>query len=452
MADEEAPRRPPGGGMPSPFEPQPPALPGAAMPAAGSGPDLLAAELADRQAEEAAQVAARAQMLTAARAARAALLSQAAQALPRGGDIFPPLPPTLSPGPTLPVPFALSSPSPSPAEAEAAWPPPPRSPPAGAVAPPLASPALEPLLDEATVTSSASFEDAHRLSFGAAPTMAPAPWPGDRLSPARRGPLLRLAAAGLLLGMGTLLGVQLAPDGPRELRVALQAAEHQLQADRSRLAALEQAIGDQVGGVGRGKLSVADRTRHLRALHRYMNTLRRVQAQGAAELMQWFVGRWNQLLDAPQEDDRTGRRAAALALLVGGMAENLNEGDFVPWQAEFLNGDWLGELHFDMDGDGLPGKRSAANRHDGFANVSVCHIAMALNQSMTDARVLVRPDMRCDRTEARMSVFLQGKTFDDALSEFVRAVREQGFLVAERVEKGTRLVLVGARPPSPARD
>jgi hypothetical protein len=407
--------------MPSPFDlPGPVAAPGDAQ-----ASDLLAAEVADRRADAANQAETRARLLAAARAATAAAQAAASAALLP----FAPSAPQVGPA-ALEAEDTLATPTVDGAEH-----------PEGPDADPLASP--PPDLDIDLSAERAPSWEGHLPPAATGPSLGALP---------RRRGVWQLAWTSLCLVSGCVAGLWLAPEGPRELRLQLQAAEMQLQANRQRIAALEQTITDNVGVAGRGKLQAVDRARHSRALRRYMGTLRRVQAQGAAELMQWFVGRWDHLLDFPQEDDRVGRRAAALSLLVGGMAENLNEGDFVPWQAEFLAGDWLGELHFDMDGDGLPGKRTAQNRHDGFANVSVCHIAMALNQSMSDGRVLVRPDMRCDRPEARMSVFLQGKTFDDALTEFVRAVREQGFLVAERLEKNTRLVLIGARPLAPPLD
>jgi len=122
----------------------------------------------------------------------------------------------------------------------------------------------------------------------------------------------------------------------------------------------------------------------------------------------------------------------------------------VPWQAEFFDGHWLGEVHFDLDGDGYPGKRSMPNPHDGFANLSICHIAMALNLSVLDARVLVMPDLHCDRSDNKMSVFLQGATLDEAITDFVKAARYSGFIVKESLDKsGLRLVLVGSRPAPP---
>jgi hypothetical protein len=68
---------------------------------------------------------------------------------------------------------------------------------------------------------------------------------------------------------------------------------------------------------------------------------------------------------------------------------------------------------------------------------------MAMNQTVRDARVLVMPEMSCDRPEARMSVFLQGATVDDALTDLVKALQREGFLVVEKTERGVRLVLVG---------
>lgn len=258
---------------------------------------------------------------------------------------------------------------------------------------------------------------------------------------------LQLFVAGIvLLGAGLGLGLTLAPDTPRATQLKVEALQAALERDHRRIAELEQAARGTPLGAG-GKLGRRDKERHEREGRRYAKSLRKVGAQAAGDLMEWFVGRWNQLLDAPQADDRVARRAEALALLVGGMAANVNPGDYVPWQAEFLGGNWLGELHFDLDGDGRPGARDAQNPHDGFANTSVCQVAMAINQLTRDAQVLMMPEMRCDRPEARMSVFLQGRTVNDAIDEFVRAVKEQGFVVVERTEGKVRLVLVGQKPP-----
>jgi len=288
------------------------------------------------------------------------------------------------------------------------------------------------------------------------PMAAPPPLPeqqqgvhehlGPEMDPAAAARLRWLMSATLLFGAGILLGLWLAPDTPQSARGQLEALQAALAQKESRIGELEQLSRPADAIQSQGRLSAKDRARHNREGRAYVAALKRTGAQGAAHLVEWFIGRWNALLDSPQPDDRTGRRAATLALLVGGMAANLNPGDYVPWQAEFLSNPWLGELQTDIDGDGLPGPRSAPNSHDGFANVSVCHVAMALNQAMTDGQILMMPEMRCDRAESRMSVFLQGETFDDALTEFVRAVREQGFLVVERQEKGNRLVLVGNKP------
>ena len=152
------------------------------------------------------------------------------------------------------------------------------------------------------------------------------------------------------------------------------------------------------------------------------------------------------MLNRPQDGDRIGRRAKLLSQLIGGMALNLDPDDYVGWQAEFLQppeGNWLGDLHFDMDGDGLPGKRRRKNPKDAFADVSVCRVAMALNQTATDAHILVMPEMRCDSPKVKISVFLQGKTVNDALTELSRALRREGFVVVEQIKKGIRQFLIG---------
>jgi hypothetical protein len=268
----------------------------------------------------------------------------------------------------------------------------------------------------------------------------------DELSDQAQARLRQAVTAIILLGVGILAGLWLAPDTPSSAKTHIESLQTVLAQREAQIGELEQLARAPDPNGNEGHLRAKDRARHQKEGRAYIAALRRTGAQGAANLVQWFIGRWDQLLDAPQADDRTGRRAATLALLVGGMAANLNPGDYVPWQAEFLNNGWLGELHLDIDGDGLPGPRKGPNAHDGFANVSVCHVAMALNQAMTDGQILMMPEMRCDRPDSRMSVFLQGETFDDALNEFVRAVREQGFLVMEKNERGGRLVLVGSKP------
>ncbi len=280
------------------------------------------------------------------------------------------------------------------------------------------------------------------------------PLPGE-IPPARRLLRQRLVAATLLFAAGGIVGVVLAPEAPSTAKARISELEGELASARRHMTELEWSVKHPASDVAPsgGKLRPADRARHEREARRYAEILRKQHAQGAAELVTWFVSRWDAMLDAPTLNDRTGRRAELLALLVGGMAENLDPGDYVPWQAEFLAGNWLGDLHFDLDGDGFPGARSMPNPHDGFAATSVCQIAMALNQTARDARVLVMPEMSCDRPEAKMSVFLQGTTIDDAITDLVKALQRDGFLVVEKIENGVRLVLVGpgarGRPATP---
>ncbi|MFC1611709.1 hypothetical protein ACFL6C_12175 [Myxococcota bacterium] len=273
------------------------------------------------------------------------------------------------------------------------------------------------------------------------------PLPGE-VPPGRKQLFVGIGAVIILVGAGVIIGLTVAPEPPEAMKKRVTQLEAQLAARQKQIAELKRTLNYQNTDMpmAAGVLQLKDRERHDMYAKRYSTVLRQVKAQPAAELVEWFVNRWNLLLDRPQPDDRVTRRAAVLSLLVGGMARNLNPGDYVPWQAEFLhNANWLGDLHFDLDGDGLPGKRSSPNPKDGFAGVSICHIAMALNQSVTDAQVLVMPEMECDRPENRMSVFLQGRTLNDALDEFVRAVRREGFLVVEKSKKNIRLILIGKR-------
>lgn len=274
------------------------------------------------------------------------------------------------------------------------------------------------------------------------------PSPGHDIPPYRTRQFQLVGGALFFLGLGAVLGVALSPESPAQLERKVQKLEAELKVSRKDVQDLLKQQKSPVtdSSLGRGKLRPDDRKRIEQIARRYVELLKQKGSQPAAELANWFFKRWNEILDQPSADDRVGRRAATLSLLVGGMAQNLHQSDYVPWQADFLNEKWLPELHFDFDGDGLPAKRSARNPKDGFAGVSVCHIGMALNQTILDAQVLVMPDMECDRADSRMSVFLQGATLNDALNEFVAAAKREGFLVVEREEKGIRMVLLGNRP------
>lgn len=276
------------------------------------------------------------------------------------------------------------------------------------------------------------------------------PIPGE-LPPESKARFLRLLMGVGLLGLGVLVGLALAPEAPSEALERVAQLEAQVQQQRARIVELERSLAYakiEVGGRA-SMLSASDRARHEQIGARYVAQVRKAGAQPASDVIAWFIHRWNELLDKPETNDRIKRRAETLSQLVGGMARNLDPGDFIPWQAEFFDGSWLGELHFDLDGDGLPGPRSRANPGDGFTDMSVCHVAMALNQTVDDAQVLVTPEMRCDAPNAKISVFLQGRTLDDALNEFVRALQREGFRVKESAHqsqgRSVRLIMVGPK-------
>ena len=112
---------------------------------------------------------------------------------------------------------------------------------------------------------------------------------------------------------------------------------------------------------------------------------------------------------------------------------------------EFLSGGQLNRTSglYDLDGDGYPAPRKAKNPRDGFTEVSVCKIAMTLNQTATNAQILVMPEMKCDRPDARMSLFLSSDTIGGALSEFVKTLKSRGFLVVDKTRAGVRRILLG---------
>jgi len=193
----------------------------------------------------------------------------------------------------------------------------------------------------------------------------------------------------------------------------------------------------------KGKLDDKVRQLHIQQGKRYSDAMRKARHQKAANLIDWFVTRWNSVLDDPMTDDRLNRRAALLSQLVGAMGENLDPGDFANWQAEFLAQPWIAEIAYDLDGDGYPAPRKSKNPRDGFTETSVCKIAMALNQTATNAQVLVMPEMRCDQPEARMSLFLSSDNINGALTEFVKALQSRGYLVIDKTQQGIRRILLG---------
>jgi hypothetical protein len=256
---------------------------------------------------------------------------------------------------------------------------------------------------------------------------------------------VRIVAAVLLFGLGAVLGLSLAPQTPGEAAAEIAALQEKVRELRGRNDELSRTVTytEQRRHATVGVLAAADRARHEQQGDAYASRLRQVNAQAASQLVRWFIGRWNDLLDKPAPDQRIKARAELLGQFIGAMAANIDPADYIAWQSEFLTGTWLGELHFDMDGDGFPASRTARSPRDAFVNVSVCHIAMALNLTMVDVQFLVMPGMRCDSPKAQVSMFLQSETLADAADEFVQQAGREGFLVKERENRGVRMVLVG---------
>ena len=271
------------------------------------------------------------------------------------------------------------------------------------------------------------------------------PVPGE-VSPERKRQMMQLIAAVCLLGLGAMLGVFFSPAAPQHAQQRISELEAELGKARSRIGKLRRRVqysGANADATSESTLGAKIRKRHLRYGRQYAKQLREAKAQAAADLILWFVQRWNSVLAHPKPDDRLGRRAEILALLVSSMAETLHPGDYVTWQEEFFGGDWLGELHFDVDGDGLPTTRSGANPRDGFANTSVCKVAMALNQAVTNASVFITHDLPCDAPEMRVSTVLAGRTLNDALNQLVRRLKREGFAVVKTHNKRGRFILIG---------
>ncbi len=269
----------------------------------------------------------------------------------------------------------------------------------------------------------------------------------NEVSPKTRRSFALLMAATALVGVGVFIGILISPEPPAELHKRIAQLEAKLRAARSKISDLNTAVNYQPtqSVVRKGALKRVDRARHIKFGKHYAQSMRAVNHEQAAELIEWFVPRWNQLLDNPEDDDRVGRRAQLLSQLVGGMARTIDPDDFPAWQAEFLSGSWLGELHIDLDGDGFPGSKGMLSPKDSFVDRPLCEVVMALNQTMRDARIIVQQQLRCDSPRERISLFLQGKTLDDALTDFVRSLKRDGYWVREKRKRGIRIVAVGPK-------
>ncbi|MEC9464642.1 MAG: hypothetical protein VX834_02580, partial [Myxococcota bacterium] len=210
------------------------------------------------------------------------------------------------------------------------------------------------------------------------------------------GTLKLIITAIIACALGLIVGFGVTNESPED-QSKREAELHQALAQaRARIAELERSLTYQNNQAQQvtSALSAESKAQLQERGRQYAAVMRKNKHKRAADLIEWFVGRWTELLDRPQDGDRTGRRAELLSKFVGAMGENLNPGDFTVWQSELLGKPWLPEIGFDLDQDGYPAKRGGQNPRDSFTETSVCQVAMALNQTILNAQVLVMPEMR----------------------------------------------------------
>ena len=268
----------------------------------------------------------------------------------------------------------------------------------------------------------------------------------DEMTPGQRKLMGTIIIALVCFSIGLGTGLFIAEEPAEDQLQREQELVQQLKVQQQKIAELERSLTynqTQQAGSNKGKLEDKIKDLHINQGKRYSDAMRKARHHKAANLIDWFVVRWNSVLDDPMTGDRLDRRADLLSQLVGAMGENLDPGDFANWQSEFLSQSWLAEIAYDLDGDGYPATRKAKNPRDGFTQTSVCKIAMALNQTVTNAQVLLMPGIKCERPEARMSIFLSSDTIDGALTEFVKALQGQGYLVVDKTRQGVRRILLG---------
>lgn len=269
----------------------------------------------------------------------------------------------------------------------------------------------------------------------------------NEVPPKKRDRFLAVGGGIAGLTLGLVLGILLSPNPNTDLQQKLSLTEQRLQKTKARLIELERAVSYQRAQPESARHLLSDGNRKLIETHgrKYARALKNAKHHSAGDLVTWFVERWASLLDKSTPDDRTTQRAQLLSQLVSAMARNLNPGDYTDWQLEFLRQPWLGEVSIDFDGDGFPTTQAGQNPRDGFTQVSVCQIAMSLNQLATDAHILLMPNLRCDDPSSRLSLFLAGNSLKDAFSEFTETLKQRGFNVTDRSKNGVRQILIGPR-------
>ena len=267
----------------------------------------------------------------------------------------------------------------------------------------------------------------------------------DEIPPGR---VRNFVLVGLGIGifvLGALFGIFLSPEPDSALTKQLSETNAALQLARSRLIELERAITYKTSNSSNGQALLNPEQKKLIEIggKNYAKALRQARHQSASDLVYWFVDRWVSLLNQSTANDRSTKRAELLAQFVGAMAKNLNPGDYVGWQVELFQQPWLAEVSSDFDGDGYPTKVGNKNPRDGFTQASICKIAMALNQTATNAFVILMPTLQCDSPKSQISLFLGGKTIRSALDEFVQTLKAKGFAVVDKTISGKRQILIG---------
>ena len=160
----------------------------------------------------------------------------------------------------------------------------------------------------------------------------------DEMTPSQRK-LMGTVIVGLIcFGPGLTAGFLLANEPEEDQLKREQALSQQLKKQQQKIAELERSLTynqTQQAGANNGKLDVKVKELHINQGKRYSDALRKARHQKAANLIDWFIVRWNSVLDDPMTGDRLDRRADLLSQLVGAMGENLDPADFANWQSEF---------------------------------------------------------------------------------------------------------------------
>jgi hypothetical protein len=254
----------------------------------------------------------------------------------------------------------------------------------------------------------------------------------------------------VILGIGAVLGIFLTSADPQELHKMLSQVQRELVDLKSQNAALQVSLAEaKKVNHPQGNLTLEEKKILELGGQKYADLLSSEGFQGPSDLVKWFIGRWIEVLDETNAGDRLTLRADLLVNFIQSMRANINPGDFVAWELELRRQSWLLGYNASIARENFPRNMSEANPRDSLGLMSICELVMIMNQTVSDADILLAPNVNCSvGSEHKFSLFLSDPTLEGALTQMVNFLRTQGYLVVDSIKDDRRQILIGKENPA----